>query len=725
MAPHFPDRSTTNLLLGNLSFVPYYLLRPIRVVKEWRPDDLMPDLVAGLTVGLIALPQAIAFALIANLPPEMGLYATVFAGIVGAFWGSTHQLQTGPANAISILVFSALTQVAEPDTAAYVIAAGLIAVMAGVFQLVIGLARLGILVNFVSNSVIVGFASGAAVLIGVGQLKHLLGLSFASSGLFETVSNILVYFPEAHWPTVMIGVGTIALLVLLRRFNRKLPGPLIVMILASVLVFALNLADSGVVVIGQLPRSLPPLAKLPLFDLKLIAQMSSGALAVAAIGLIQTTAIARSIANETGQRIDNNQEFVGQGMANIVSGFFSGYPGSASFSRSAVSLKAGARTAISAVLAGVLVLLAMLIFAPATAFLPRASLAGVLTVIAYGLIDHRQIARILRGTVDDAVIMVVTFFGTLFLSIEFAVLTGILLSFAFYLLRTSLPRIFPVIPDKEFKHYIEQLPGNPACPQLGIIKISGDLYFGAVNHIEETLLNYLADNPRQRFLLLRMHGVNNCDMNGILMLETLRVALLERGGDLYFMKVHGSALSIMQSTGFYDKLGANHFLQDEEAIDYLFYHVLDPAICIYECEFRVFLECQNLPKNLHPKIAEPASDTVHRIIPEISARELWHSLGKNGDGPITIIDVREPQEFKRGHIPQAKLEPLKTVLSSPETLPINGKVVFVCRGGQRSQQAALALQNLGHNDVETLEGGMLAWESAQLPKAVGVEQNDH
>ena len=239
---------------------------------------------------------------------------------------------------------------------------------------------------------------------------------------------------------------------------------------------------------------------------------------MAAIGLIQTTAIARSIANETGQRIDNNQEFVGQGMANIVSGFLSGYPGSASFSRSAVSLRAGAKTPVSAVLAGLLVLLAMLILAPATAFLPRAALAGVLTVIAYGLIDRRQIRRILGGTLDDAIIMVVTFLGTVFLSLEFAVLTGILLSFAFYLLKTSLPRVFPVIPAKNFKHFIEQLPGNPSCPQLGIIKISGDLYFGAVNHIEETLLNYLTDNPRQRFLLIRMHGVNNCDMDGIFML---------------------------------------------------------------------------------------------------------------------------------------------------------------------------------------------------------------
>lgn len=713
--------SKNNLFLESLRYIPYYLLRPVRVVQMWHRSNLWPDLVAGLTVGLIALPQSIAFALIAHLPPAMGLYTTIVATIVGALWGSSNQMKTGPANAISILVLSVLLGIAPPGTPEFIIAAGMVAVMAGIFQLVIGLARLGVLVNFVSHSVIVGFASGAAVLIAVNQIRPLLGLQFSSQSLLGTFREIVTHLPETHWPTAILSLGTIALLLLLRKLNRKLPGPLISMVVASLVVFFLGLNKVGVDVIGQLPTGLPPLVKLPLFNLNMIAKMSSGALAVGAIGLIQTTAIARSISNQTGQRVDNNQEFVGQGMANIAAGFFSGYPGAASFARSAVSLESGAKTALSGVFAGLLVLLAMLILAPLAVYLPRAALAGMLIVIAYGLIDWPEVVRIWHGTRGDTVIMLVTFLGTLFLSMEFAVLAGILFSFAFYLLKTSLPQVYPVLPDQTFKHFIRQSSDRPSCPQLGIIKISGDLYFGAVNHIEETLLNHLADHPEQRFLLLRMHGVNNCDISGIHMLETIWQACRERGGELFLMKVQQPVLAIMQSTGFYDQLGPDHFLEEEKAISHLFYRVLDPAICIYECEVRAFVECQNLPKRSLPQAVSPQPLEDAGQIPEISPQELWQNL-QNGPMPSLVVDVREPREYQQGHIPQARLNPLPQLFSNSETLPSpdGQNVILVCRSGRRSQRAAQMLQSRGYSNVMILQGGMLAWENAGLLEAVNI-----
>ena len=332
MMNHFQTLLQNNPFVENFRYIPHYLTQPVRVVKSWRRGDVGADVLAGITVGLIALPQAIAFALIANLPPVMGLYATVVAAIVGALWGSSVQMQTGPANAISILVLSVLIGIAAPGSPEFILAAGLIAVMAGVFQLAIGLVRLGRIVNFVSHSVIVGFASGAAVLIGVNQLRHLLGLNFSSDGLLQTTQQIILHLPNLHWPTTLLGGATIAALLLLRKLNRKIPGPLISLIVASLMTYLLGLNQIGVDVIGQLPTGLPPLVRLPIFDLQLISRLSSGALAIAAIGLIQTTAIARSISNQTGQRVDNNQEFVGQGIANIAMGFFSGYPGAASFS---------------------------------------------------------------------------------------------------------------------------------------------------------------------------------------------------------------------------------------------------------------------------------------------------------------------------------------------------------------------------------------------------------
>jgi SulP family sulfate permease len=706
------------LILENLSHIPLYLLRPVRILQTWQRSNLGPDLIAGLTVGLIALPQAIAFALIAELPPAMGLYAIIVAAMVSALWGASRQLQTGPANAISLLVLSVLLTVAAPGTPEFIIAAGMLAVMAGAFQLIIGLARLGLLVNFVSHSVIVGFASGAAVLIAINQVRHLLGLTFLSHNLPETLQGLVFHLPNTHWPTALVGLGTIALLIILRKLNRKLPGPLIAMIIASGLVFLLHLDQTGVSVIGKLPNSLPPLVKLPLFNLNLLSKLATGALAVGAIGLIQTTAIARSMVTQTSERIDNNQEFVGQGLANIAAGFFSGYPGTASFARSAVNKEAGARSPLSAVFTGLVVLLAMLLLAPLAVYLPRAALSGVLIVIAARLIDRQEIALIWQGTPGDAVIMVVTFVGTLFLSMEFAILTGILLSFALYIMKTSAPQVYPVLPGGDYKHFAQQAPGRSPCPQLGIIKISGDLYFGAVNHIEEALLQHLADHRRQRFLLLRMHGVNNCDISGIHMLESIRQACQERGGDLFLMKVQPAVHSVMQATGFYNRLGANHLLAEDEAIPYLFYKILDPAVCTYECDVRIFRECRNLPKRSWPQEIAPLPVFPDDDVVEISAQELWRKL-HNGPTTPLIIDTREPREFKRGHIPEAKLKPLPELLSSMDELPTDRQIVFVCQSGRRSRQAAHLWQSKNDSRAMILQGGMLAWETAALLEAIG------
>jgi SulP family sulfate permease len=709
-------------LLYNLQHIPRYFLRPIRLFKSYDPADFRPDLIAGLTVGVVILPQVIAFALIAELPPEMGLYTAIIGGAVGALWGSCKQIQTGPANTISLLILSILLPIAAPGTPNFLAAAGMMAVMVGFFQLSMGLARLGMLVNFVSHSVVVGFSSGAGVLIAINEFRHLLGLQFQSRGVTDTVYNISTHLLEPHWPTMLLGLSAIVLLVLLRKLYPKLPGSLISMSVASLIVFFFSLDQAGVSVIGQLPSGLPPLADLPLFDLNFIARLSTGALAVGAISLVQTSAVGRSIAAQTGQRLDNNQEFVGQGLANIACGLFSGYSCAGSFSSSAVNFKAGSRTPLSSIVASTFILVAIFTLAPLAAFLPRAAVAGALTVTAYNMIDRAEITRILRGAPGDALIMVVTFLGTLFLHLEFAVLLGILLSFALYIMKTSVPQVFSVLPDANFRHFIQQQSHQKLCPQLGILKISGDLYFGAVSHIEEAIHQHLTDHPNQRFLLFRMHGVNQCDFSGIHMLETIRHACQERGGDIYFMKLQQPVLALMKSTGFYNQLGPGHFLEEEVAISYLFHKILDPVVCIYECPNRAFIECQNLPKRNYPIHLDIPGYTPNGDIGNItnigaiSPHELRQKL--RGDHPPIVIDVRERREFKRGHIPQAQLIPLPKIISDPLTLPRDQEIVLVCRSGRRSVRAACSLQHKGCHHITILQGGMLAWETAGLLEAI-------
>jgi SulP family sulfate permease len=312
--------------------------------------------------------------------------------------------------------------------------------------------------------------------------------------------------------------------------------------------------------------------------------------------------------------------------------------------------------------------------------------------------------------------MLITFLATLFLDLEFAVLTGILFSFGVYMMKTSVPRVASVVPDENFKHFVRQV-DQSACPQLAIIDILGDLYFGAVSHIEKAISQHRALHPEQRFLLLRMHRVNQCDFSGIHGLESIVRTYRDQGGDVFIVRVRGSILDLMKSTGFYDHLGADHFLSEDTAVQYLFHRILDPAICIYECDVKVFLECQNLPKPIYAPDIPLHTDIPPDSIAGVTPRELWEKLRREPDPPV-VIDVREPREFKQGHIPQAQLKPLPRLLSDPLNLPLDHEIICVCRGGRRSTRATHMLQNQGYRQVRVLKGGMLAWESAGLLEAI-------
>ena len=698
--------------------LPNYLSRPINIISGYDRAQLRPDLLAGLTIAVLLLPQAIAYALIAELPPQMGIYTAIVAAIVGALWGSSNQAHTGPTNAVSLLVLSTLIVSYTPGSPAYIFAAGLLALMAGVFQLGMGLARLGMLLTFVSHSVVIGFAAGAGVLIAIRQLAPLLGIQVSAHGLSETLVEMVEELPEIQRETALLGIGTIVFILVLKKVNPKLPAALIAMIAASAIVFVFSLNEKGVVVIGELPKGLPPLSEFSQFDLPAIPSLFAGALAVGIIGLVETMAISRSIATQTGQQLDSNQEFVGQGLANIAAGMFSGYACSGSFTRSAVNHDAGGRSQIAAASSGIFVLISMFFLAPMAVYLPRAALAGVLIVVSIGMINRAEIVRIWRGARGDAIIMVVTLLATLFLELAIAVFIGIMLSFALYIMRTSTPRVHQVLPDEEFRHFKYQ-PTRPVCPQLGVIDILGSLYFGAVSYVEEAVRQHQAQHPEQRFLLIRMQSVNHCDFSGIHLLEGFVHMYREQGGDVFLVRVGYKVDKLMTSTGFCDLLGRQNYLPEDTAIGHLFHHELDPAVCIYECPVRVFKECQNLPKPLYPEgVALSEAEHMSGVVEEVEPEGVWQDV-RSDDTGIKVIDVREPREYRRGHIPGAELVPLPQILSGEyELKPHDAKrVVLVCRSGRRSRRAAHKLTNGGRR-LEIVKGGMLAWGSAGLLEAL-------
>ena len=710
-AENRPLRNLTTIGLETLS----YFAQPVRILREYRLGDLRFDLLAGLTVAAVMLPQSIIYAYIAGMPPVTGLYTAIIGSIVAALWGSSRHAQAGPTNTHSLLTLSVTMAVVPVGTPEFVAAVGLLAVMVGIFKMLVGITRLGMLANFVSDAVIVGFTAGAGILIIINQLAPLLGITIEQGeGFVGILYQVIMHLMEAHPASLALGIGASIVVIILRRIHPRIPGPLIAIVLAALVVALFHLDAHGVHVVGELPRGLPPLAHIPWTDWNLIGRLSTGALAVGAIGLVQTTSITRSISSLTRQRVDSNQEFVAQGLANIASGLFSGFLVTTSFNRSALNLQAGARTQLAAAASGFFVFLGMLLLAPYAAFIPKAALAGVLVVIAYSMVDMSEIKRLLHGGRGDALIMATTLIATLLLPLEFAVLLGIALSLARYILRTSAPQVLPVVPDDSYKH-LSYRPGRPECTQLAVMEVRGDLYFGAVNHVEQQITEHMRQHPQQRYLLLRMQNVQIIDISGIHMLEFFLSTLREQGGDLYLVKVQPKVFERMNNLGFVRLLGKDHFLEEDEAISYLFYHVLDPAICVYECDVRVFYECQNLPRPTE-NLPIPPGTYPPQDLEAFSPKQLYQAL--RGEHPPLVVDVREPREFRRSHIPQALNVPLSRLMDRISDLPKDQPMVLVALTDRRARRAAALLAQAGFTHLAVLEGGMKAWEAADLLTAV-------
>jgi SulP family sulfate permease len=570
---------------------------------KWWPlvtaATLRADLMAALTGAVVALPQGVAFATIAGMPPEYGLYAGMVPAIVAALFGSSWLLVSGPTTAASIVLFTALSIHAVPGSPEYVQLALTLTMMVGLLQLVMGLARFGALVNFISHSVVVGFTAGAAILIGASQLKHFLGLILPRTSHFhETAWNVLIHWRDSNPYVVAVGLITLASGLLVRRFWPKFPYMIASMLSGSVAALALSLTMGPEVTriasVGALPARLPPLSA-PSFTLENIQMLAPAALATALFALTEAVSIARSLADRTGQNLDASQEFIGQGLSNIVGSFFSGYVATGSFNRSGLNFQAGAKTPVSAILAGGLLMLLVLLVAPLANYLPNAAMASILFLVAWGLIDFRHIGKVLKTSPTESVIMVTTFLATLFLELEFAILSGVILSLVVYLNRTSHPRILARVPDPR----LQERPFTtdaalPECPQLKIIRIDGSLYFGAVNHAQEFLQEMHRQNPGQKHLLIVASGMNFIDMAGAEFLTHLAAEKEAEGGRLYLYDIKEGICSHFRLTGYLLDIGTDYIYESKtEAIADIFKR-LDAEICKH-CTARIFLECRTVP----------------------------------------------------------------------------------------------------------------------------------
>ena len=561
-----------------------------RVTRE----TLRADLVAGLIAAVIVLPQGVAFATLAGMPPEYGLYGAMLPAIVGALWGSSWHLISGPTNATSLMVFATVSALAAPFSPAYVTLVLTLNLMVGLVKLGLGVARLGALVNFISTTVIVGFTAGAGLLIIGAQLRNFFGVDVPQHPSFvqalqEFAQNVARIDP---W-TTLVGVVTLAAAWAGRRLLPRVPYMLTAIVVGGIAAFALSQAGvADVATVGALPSAVPPLSA-PAFSLATWRDLAPLALALTLIGLSEAVASARAVALRSGQRIDGNQEFIGQGLANIVGAFTSSYPTSGSFNRTGANFAAGARTPLAAVFSAVALLLILLFVRPLAAFLPVASMAAILFIVAWGLIDAAAMRRILQTSRGEALTLAVTFVATLTIRLEVAILVGVLVSLLVYLHRTTHPRLTRVLPsatspERRFRAIALDA---PLCPQLDILRVDGSLFFGAVEHVRDELEAARAQRPGARHVLLVGSGINFVDAAGADMLAQEARTFRDAGVTLHLASLKAPVHGLLERAGVLAEIGATHVHGTKADAIRAIYGQLDVATCA-ACTTRVFVECQ-------------------------------------------------------------------------------------------------------------------------------------
>ena len=572
-------------------------LKPFASFLLWWPrvnrETARVDLMAGLTGALVVLPQGVAFATIAGMPAEYGLYAGMVPAIIAALFGSSWHLVSGPTTAASIVLFSVLSPHAEPGSAHYVSLALTLTLMVGIVQLAMGLAKLGTLVNFISHSVVTGFTAGAAILIATNQVKHFTGLEIPRGASFSDTWNMLfTHAGEIDAYIFAVGLVTLLLGIVVKRWLPRLPYMIVAMLGGSLFGYLLIVWKSAALpAVGALPATLPPLS-MPSFDSEDIHAISSGVIAVTLLALTEAVSIARALAARSGQHVDGNQEFVGQGLSNIAGAFFSSYVATGSFNRSGVNFAAGAKTPLAAILAGAFLVVLVLLVAPWAKFLPNAAMAGILFLVAWGLIDFEEIGHTLKASRVESAILLATFAATLFLTLEEAIIIGVLLSLAIYLARTSRPQVRVRAPDPfHAKRKFTEASHAPECPQVRFVRIDGSLFFGATSHIRESLAEQDQHSPGQKHVAIVAHGINFIDLAGAEYLAEEARSRRGTGGGLYLIRAKDTVQEqLAQSGALKDIGGANLFDSKTDAIAAI-YKRLDPEVC-KTCNARIFRECQ-------------------------------------------------------------------------------------------------------------------------------------
>ncbi|HHL18271.1 MAG TPA: sulfate permease [Thiothrix sp.] len=536
--------------------------------KKWIGDlkdkeVIRADLLAGLTVALVLVPQSMAYADLAGLPAYVGLYASFIPVIIASLFGSSRQMATGPVAMVSLMTAAALAPLGL-DPATTMVYAAFLALSVGIFQIILGLLRLGVLVDFLSHPVILGFTNAGALIIGSSQVSKIFGLTVErAEHYYETMWNMILEIPNTHMLTLAMGVFSLFLLILIKRLNPKLPNVLITVVICTVISWLSGYGiDKGGVVIGEIPSGLPEFA-IPSIKAEHLSILLGSVFMIAIIGFVEAISVAKAIASQTRQRVSANQELVGQGLGNITAGVFQAYPVAGSFSRSAVNFTSGARTGLSAIVTGVIVAVTLLFLTPLLYHLPQATLAAVIIIAVAGLVKIEPIKHAWKVHRHDGIIAVVVFVVTLIVAphLEKGVLIGVLLSLGLFLYRTMSPRLLELARHEDTTLRSAERFGLKVSPTVSIFRYDGDLYFANSGYLEGKILNFIAEKPELKLVVLDIEAVDQLDSTGEDMLKNLYDRLESVGIELYLARVKVHIEAAFKRSGLYQHIGEQRFFR--------------------------------------------------------------------------------------------------------------------------------------------------------------------
>ncbi|GAB6152176.1 SulP family inorganic anion transporter [Desulfosporosinus burensis] len=524
--------------------------------------NLRFDLIAALTVAVVALPQTMAYAMIAGVHPAYGLYSGIVLTILASSFGSSNQLATGPTNAICLLIASYMIPFAGNDN--FYANLFLLTFLVGAIQLTMGVLRLGSLVNYVSHAVIVGFTAGAGIIIAMGQLNNLMGLTLPS-GHLSSIGKVVACFQnieKINYHALGIGMFTMAVILICKKINKNLPGALLGVIFSVILVMVLGLEKYAVKVVGQIPQAIPPLS-MPNFTLTAIGDLGAGAMVIAIIGLVEAVSISKAIASKTHQKIDPNQEFIGQGMANLGGSFFSSIAGSGSFTRSAITYQNGGKTRLTGVLVGVIILVVLVFLAPFARYIPNASLAGVIMLVAYSMIDKKTLTKVLTTNRNDGIVLLATMLTTIFAPhLEQAIYAGVAISLLLYLKDSGVATVRTLEPVKGSDgRFVEQLV-NGQDTSISILQLEGNLYFGSSADLDKKLSDSYSNS---KVFLIRFKAVSIIDITALEVIEAFINRALEEKKRVILSGVTPKILRMLNKMHIIDYVGhENIYMEDDE-----------------------------------------------------------------------------------------------------------------------------------------------------------------